>query len=649
MKKIFNWALGLSIIALTLTGCGQNNPSTTSAADDTTSAADTSDKTTKIDPTTESSKSETTEGEDTSNTEDTSEETSPWSADELKLMKDNLDGIVLPHPGYDDLSMALNDEGRLEILSASNGHVNEDAANYAAALAEAGWTDETGEYDHYYTLKRVVETKDGDRYLNCFVSIVDEQGWLTEEGYFNIIAYDPYFYEWPTDFVDYVLELYESEASVPAYDKANVYQAEESWGTAYIDCYTDDVESENEYTELLKNANYDVADERDMWGWNTAVAPTEDLEIGWAYDTWDSVFTVKLTKHEKPTSWPAEDVAALVNGLVEGSETVIPAYPGEHYWGISDWYNEIDVTDVDETSFSTYLDVLEKNKWTLDYYEFTEVDPDDEYSQAIYFASLTSPEKDIALDLKWEDGWGLEIYLKLPPEFTQFPLKEVQEIYGDLNDELPVFPNSLGIRGFDFEESFGTCYVKAYLGKPIDRVQNTWVKRSQANTILRNSLESQGFIFDAHNELWNSPNGGYGFRYYCYDGLIEIDFLDSTLAKDFPLNEVNDFLYDYKFGFTLTTAMQIYEKGCFVTSYTDWWFGTYTVIEIATYGDFAQQYNQQLAFTLQKGYETYTIDEMKGYLYYKDADGINNFCVGYDEETNMTVVSFMHFEADPIY
>ena len=653
MKKIFNWALGLSAIALTLTGCGQNNPSTTSAADDTTSAADTSDKTTKIDPTTESSKVETTE-EDTSKTSEiteTSEETSEgsesssesssesdayaWTADEIKLMQDELYGLVVPHPGYDGISIEKYDDNDLIFSSETDDFIMEDAADYAEALAAFGFDDITDEEDGYYSLEISLELNDGGkRLLYADVAIVDDEGDLAEEGYFYLNVYNIYLYEWPEADIADILEKFGSVANVPEFEADRYYVNTKYMYSGYagIFCFTDNADAEEDFRLLLDAANYHIYDGYDDYGLRFADAPTEDLLVEWAYDADGGYLIIYLNKMAK-TAWPANDVADLVETLVPGSETVIPAFPDKHEFSVYDWLFEIDVEDVNSDAFASYGKILEDADWTK---EFSEIIPSDDpdYDDE-YGAYYTSPKGDLVIMLTWNSYYGLEIHLELPPEFNTWPTAEIGKIKDayEFSDVIPGIDVSEGARAFDvlYDEDYGEYTIVAYV-KDGFKTEDVLIDYCA-------KLINVGYTIDPYNGVLNSPNCEFGLVFEYAPGVIQISFVEATYYEDFPLDYINNWLNEFEFGFTLGQALPIDKDGCFVTE-SQFWF--WDILQLITNGNFLDQYIAAFDTAVEGlGYVKANIDD-NAVSYTLEGDDYSEyyFAIIYDEEENITILEF---------
>ena len=650
MKKIFNWALGLSIIALTLTGCGQNNPSTTSAADDTTSAADTSDKTTKIDPTTESSKVETTEedtskaseitesSEETSEASESSSESSSesdayaWTADEIKLMEDELYGLVVPHPGYDGISIEKYDDNDLLFTSETDDFIIEDAADYAAALVAFGFEDQTEDGDSYYSLEISFELNNGSkRYLYADVAIVDDEGYLAEEGYFYLNVYNVYAYEWPKADIADILEEFGSTAEVPEFFAERYYVNTRYMynGYAGIYCFTDNADAEADFSLLLETANYHIYDGVDEDGYFYADAPTDDLWVEWAYNAIDGYLIIYLNKMTK-AEWPADDVAELVESLVPGSETVIPAFPDKHEFSVYDWLFEIDVEDVDSEAFTSYGKILEDAKWVK---EFAEVIPSDDpdYDDE-YGAYYTSPKGDLVIMLTWNSYYGLEIHLELPPEYNAWPEAKIKEIKDEyqVTDLIPAINDA---RAFDilYDDYYDEYTIVAYLADGYSTLE-------VVKTYFIN-LESFGFIYDKFNNIMNSPNCQFGLVIEYAPGVIEINFVDPTYCEEFPLVYINSWLDYFGFGFNLDKALSISTDGCFLTEDEILWWDLLTLI---TSGDYFDEYVAAFDKAVEGlGYEKYVDTDEVDYQLVDDNDVEYFFIVGYDETLDATYIEFL--------
>ena len=193
-----------------------------------------------------------------------------WSSEEQQIIKDHLYNVNLPYLEvigssklvYDDEYDLCYKEGGISSASLLE--------NYANLFLTAGWMDNGStakteyaeEEGYYYSFEYEVTTSEGKRYLDVMLcgTEVDADGNLAYSldgsGTFFMQVGDPYFYEWPKDFVDYLLlDVIFTTEQVPAFEGADVYQVNDSYlelGILAIYAYTDNANAQSrDSLELL--------------------------------------------------------------------------------------------------------------------------------------------------------------------------------------------------------------------------------------------------------------------------------------------------------------------------------------------------------------------------------------------------------------
>ncbi|MCR5505891.1 MAG: hypothetical protein K6F07_02750 [Bacilli bacterium] len=293
--------------------------------------------------------------------------TSPWSAEQLALLKQYVYGVELPHPGI-EVTMVYDDENEALFVSSKTSDVSVSVVTeYAKAFTSAGWVIDSDEGVYY--AEKSVETEDGTRFVDAQFTILDEDGYAitSGSGTFSMYVYDPYYYEWPEETVAAIVEYFESDATVPAFD-ADYYGFDTSYiyfGQVALYCYVESTTAVADYKATLLENDWSVSEEVDEDGFYNAIAPSEDLQLSFAYDADYQDLDIYISSYTKPvTEWPAEDVAQLVENVAPGSATVVPALDGgDNYVILEDW-NEVDVYG-DESLLDTYIEILLDNDWEL--------------------------------------------------------------------------------------------------------------------------------------------------------------------------------------------------------------------------------------------------------------------------------------------
>ena len=329
-------------------------------------------------------------------------------------------------------------------------------ADYADLFTEEDeWFGGFDEDAGYYIFKKAVVTDDGARFLQIVLGLVDAEGKLVEEGdegQIRFYVYDPYYYAWPTDFVDVVLEYFGSEASVPAYADADYYELETSYvsyGAVAIYCYTDDDESVDAYSLALQAAGYAVSNGMDEDGYYSAISATEDLKISFTYDGDLGDLEIWIEAYQPVIDeWPADEVAALVAEVNADTTTVLPALDGGDAYEVTDQYLlyygcGVIFVDGAATLLDTYEAALLADEWVEAANGY--ISPDGELLVAlsynadgyliiyIYNAPITGWPEDIAAAIVESIAPGSQTVLPALDggiEYAQYGSDEI-DVYGE--------------------------------------------------------------------------------------------------------------------------------------------------------------------------------------------------------------------------
>ena len=144
-----------------------------------------------------------------------------------------------------------------------------------------------------YGFSKTIETEAGIRfvYVSLYGGYYDDYGDFVPtadgSGTFTLEIYDPFYYEWPADEVEYVLEVLELTDEVPAYNGADFYEIDDSWfifGIVAFYCYTDDDNSITTYIEDLMALGYELYD-TDEYGCLYYTNENKAITIGVTYDS----------------------------------------------------------------------------------------------------------------------------------------------------------------------------------------------------------------------------------------------------------------------------------------------------------------------------------------------------------------------------
>ena len=208
---------------------------------------------------------------------------------------------------------------------------------------------------------------------------------------------------WPgEEFQELVYTATGSEVVVPAFEGASEYELVPDYatyfGVAVIFCYTDDVEAESKYYDVLVDAGwYAEATEEGV----AAIDPSEEIMLQATYDPEYGSFDIYVGAYNPlPTEWPTEDVQALVYEAT-GSEVVVPAFEGASEYelnesGVGSGEAYIYCYTEDAEAATAYEEVLVAAGWELfvdeEWYGTCAIDPSGElvvsYEYAEEYGSL---------------------------------------------------------------------------------------------------------------------------------------------------------------------------------------------------------------------------------------------------------------------
>lgn len=120
-----------------------------------------------------------------------------------------------------------------------------------------------------YGFSKTIETEAGIRFVNVslYGGYYDDDGEFAPtadgSGTFTLEIYDPYYYAWPEEAVNYVLDTFELTDDIPAFDGADYYDIYDEffgWGFVAFLCYTEDDNSITTYIEDLMEIGYELYD-----------------------------------------------------------------------------------------------------------------------------------------------------------------------------------------------------------------------------------------------------------------------------------------------------------------------------------------------------------------------------------------------------
>lgn len=365
---------------------------------------------------------------------------SEWSSEDLALFDTYLHGFVLPF--FDAPGFSLSYEQGWVAGKGCSITADELLAYEALFTEAAGYEDITSEYEDitdgsYKAFKHSVSTEQGTRYIDIVMYTFTGSSYSLG-GQFVLQAKDAYNYEFPdtdalfekypllTSFAIPTLDLpdggyyYSAEGLYNEYYYQNEYY---TWMTLTVWGYNASPETFAAFQ--AKFESYDVTESDGIFTVKMMVDETHYAEFEYLYDANAKIikYYVTLGVYELQF-WPTEEVAQMVEALVPGSTTVIPAFEGQEY----DIYSAIEI-DVygSSTIKAEYIAILTGASWTLD--------PN---ATDVYI----SPAQDIAVEVYYNSFYGcLEITLsKYVAPSAEWPTEEVAALFPEgTGDVLPPF------------------------------------------------------------------------------------------------------------------------------------------------------------------------------------------------------------------
>ena len=381
-------------------------------------------------------------------------EKTDWTAEEAALMADNLYGEVFPYTGFAESVVTYDEEYGTLYIQGGEFDVS-DLASYEVELELLDY--ECYNYDdedyEYYYLEKMITTDDGPRFVDVYIGL--------DDGEFSLEAYDPYYYEFPTEIAADVAEYYyDSEEVVPAFE-ADYYQYDYWYNAIY--CYTDSYTAEADYTKILNDAGWTLQ-EADDDGYFGAVAPDNRYMIKYGYDSdygdldiyfgnvnfWNSDLIDEFFEKYDSEGFdvPAFEAEGAYFSFSEGSNN-------EDYFELEMYeymYATMLVYPVTSSDVAAYLTKLQNNDWSV-------TGSDDEYSATVAVDSKHLARIDIEYDSYYEEV-EITIHFALEDVITsEFPADKIAAALGSkVTDTVPAYTGAN--KGFQFlSDSYGTGVI----------------------------------------------------------------------------------------------------------------------------------------------------------------------------------------------
>lgn len=215
-----------------------------------------------------------------------------WSSEEQALLDQYIYGYNLPCFRIQGNSELFYDD-EYECLSITGAEVDSShLAEVAEFFKQDGFTLISNySEDLIYSYTKEITYEGETRYIFVdfyALGIVYDEVWEEEyedyvtEGTFWLDIYDPFYYSWPTEIIEHLLEYLEGDAVIPVYE-ADLYEVIEIIGIVAIYAYTDDANAAVVYTEALEKAGYTVTYYEDD-GVFSADDPTKTVNIYYYYE-----------------------------------------------------------------------------------------------------------------------------------------------------------------------------------------------------------------------------------------------------------------------------------------------------------------------------------------------------------------------------
>ena len=353
-----------------------------------------------------------------------------WTEQEANLMATVLYGEVLPFTGFEESQVRYNAQYNAIVIVGGEA-TQESLLAYARALSFNGYLLISSTE---LLFEKSVITDAGKRHVQ--VNVVNNEGQL------GIVALDPYYYSFPTDFATYVANTYFASAAVLPAIQADYFEVIESKTAVAIITYLSATTDDAGYSEILSTAGWTVQDEK-INGNYIAVAPDSSYMVVYTYDAEHEALLIMYSAVNFWNDTPIKAFFAKYNGTY----VELPAFnvtDGQYYFEEADT-NEYFFEKGDLDMVVAFMKIYGGSKADTDNYMtllkaagFKALNSGDSYSatKAVEGKGLFrldysyDPEKEVIT---------LIFYIYLEPfPTTEFPQDEISEALGGyLVDKVP--------------------------------------------------------------------------------------------------------------------------------------------------------------------------------------------------------------------
>ena len=374
-----------------------------------------------------------------------------WTEQEANLMATVLYGEVLPFTGFEESQVRYNAQYNAIVIVGGEA-TQESLLAYARALSFNGYLLISSTE---LLFEKSVITDAGKRHVQ--VNVVNNGGQL------GIVALDPYYYSFPTDFATYVANTYFASTAVLPAIQADYFEVIESNTAVAIIAYLSATIDDAGYSEILSTAGWTVQDEK-INGNYIAVAPDSSYMVVYTYDAEHEALLIMYSPVNFWNDAPIKAFFAKYNGTY----VELPAFnvtDGQYYFEEADT-NEYFFEKGDLDMVVAFMKIYGGSKADTDNYMtllkaagFKALNSGDSYSatKAVEGKGLFrldysyDPEKEVIT---------LIFYIYLEPfPTTEFPQDEISEALGGyLVDTVPGFVGET--TGFQLnDDSYGLYIV----------------------------------------------------------------------------------------------------------------------------------------------------------------------------------------------
>lgn len=443
-----------------------------------------------------------------------------WTNEEATIMSAHLHGEVLPYTGYEQ-SVVSYDEEEDSVVITGGDATGGKLGKYQDALNSAGYV-RNGINPIF---EKAVNTTEGKRYVRVIT--------IEDNGQFEIRAYDPYYYTFPTSFAEMLANgAFYSNDVPPAYVGADYYET--STSNLAIFCYTESTTAEIDYTAALTTANWTIGSGQ-YKEHKYAVSPDGKYAVYYKYNIQYRSLDIYFGALYYWNTKVVEDFYKKYNGYVVNIPALNVA-DGEYVFKESDMNEQAYAYEAYEAihafmyiygakqdTLTSYAITLQANNWVV------------ENDNGFYYAELTIADKGVArLEFEYSEKHGaiiVTIYYKLNPiPVNSWPSDDIKALLGGYTiGTVPAYTGAN--KGFVIlNDMFGTAVmVKVERGT-----------EEAAIASYKTDLANAGYT--NNDDIYTNPNSEIAIEVYSAEkGSITIAFAKTGKTKVFPSSLISSY------------------------------------------------------------------------------------------------------------